>query len=146
MARHGEVFPKCKRSRIGSFESCMPDASTPRYQNANLVQYLCRSVQYNARPGAGASPPQGDCVLLQVNLSSTTPNAQYDFALQIDPPTHDEPDSLSQLCSTTCPFADGMPYASSYGETFIMDCGKRHGTKYLSFLDADSLQDCKLSQ
>ena len=39
-----------------------------------------------------------------------------------------------------------MIYASSYGETFKMDCGKRHGTTVLSMSYTDTFQDCRKPQ
>jgi len=92
----------------------------------------------------GATPAQGDCILFKENIKATTFKRQYDFAVQIDPPTHDENDFPNQLCTTACPLADGMIYTSSYGEAFKMDCGKRHGTKYLTTAKADNFQDCKI--
>ena len=137
--RHGEVL--CQRQLFSIF---FPTITNPKRSLPNL-QSLCNSVQYNARPAAEASPAQGDCILYRENLSATNPNAQYDFAVQVDPPTHEEDDYPSHLCTTACPFADGMFYSSSYGENFKMDCGKRHGTKYLTTAQADNFRDCESS-
>lgn len=108
-----------------------------------MSQTRCNSVQFNARPAPGSISPQGDCIQYGESLEATTKNEQYDFAVQVDPPTHEEDDFPNQLCTTECPFADGMTYTSSYGESFKMDCGKRHGTKLLTTTKADNFQDCK---
>ena len=36
-----------------------------------------------------------------------------------------------------------MIYTSSYGETFKMDCGKRHGTTTLSMGYTETFTDCR---
>ncbi|OBT47696.1 hypothetical protein VE00_02222 [Pseudogymnoascus sp. WSF 3629] len=98
---------------------------------------LCSSVQYHTR---SATP--GECVLLKEGTDSTTPNAEYDVAIQVDPPFIEGDDYPNQLCTTTCPFADGVTYTSSHGESFKMDCGKRHGTRYFTVSSAENLQEC----
>lgn len=85
----------------------------------------------------------GTCQLFKESLEAKTKDEEADYAVQVDPPTHEEQDAPSMLCSTECPFADGMVYASSYGETFMMDCGRRHGTKVIDTKTAETFEDCQ---
>jgi len=39
-----------------------------------------------------------------------------------------------------------MTYNSKFGEAFKMDCGKRHGTKYMGVGQAKSFKDCMVNR
>ncbi|MCJ1404873.1 hypothetical protein MMC11_008099 [Xylographa trunciseda] len=101
----------------------------------------CLSVMFNARPPIGSAEIQGECSLFGEGDAATQSNEQHDFAYAIDPPAQDVADFPNQLCTTACPFSDGMTYASEYGENFKMDCGKRHGGTILSMGYTDTLTE-----
>lgn len=82
------------------------------------------------------------CSLMSTNQPGDTPCENHDYAFLIDPPTEPQEPEKRTLCSTDCPSADHMQYTSQYGETFKMNCGKRHGTAYLDTIQKDTLKDC----
>lgn len=60
----------------------------------------------------------------------------------IDPPTIEDTDFTNEVCTTVCPNADGMTHTTAHGETFKMDCGKRHGTMAFEWSYAEDFLQC----
>ncbi|KAF2673626.1 hypothetical protein BT63DRAFT_451683 [Microthyrium microscopicum] len=120
------------RSTEPSWEACMEKCS--KAPN-------CGSVDIGVVPKNA-----GNCVLFNKNTKeSPKEDPECNTAVLVDPPPVEgigAEDMPNVLCTTKCPYADGMSYASSYGETFRMDCYKRHGTKVIQATNANSFQDC----
>ena len=49
---------------------------------------------------------------------------------------------MRHACSASCPTGNGHSYASTFGETFRLNCGKRYGTTYLKKDQQETLKDC----
>lgn len=62
-------------------------------------------------------------------------------AFLVEAPYEDQPDGEIELCSTKCPGANHQVFTTEYGETFLMVCGKRHGTAGQSMF-MDSYEQC----
>ncbi|KAF7716435.1 Uncharacterized protein PECH_003840 [Penicillium ucsense] len=71
-----------------------------------------------------------------------TPCENHHFAYVVDPPVADVPDDNIPKCTTECPGANHRQYTGPYGQAFKMNCGKRHGTKYISVEEKASLEEC----
>ncbi|KAI4149444.1 MAG: hypothetical protein LQ341_001314 [Variospora aurantia] len=129
--RQGKGVSPLAKDTASNFAECMEKCSQTVH------------IQFAARPANGGDP-MGQCKLYSEEGESNDicGNDQHDYAYIIDPPTVDEKDFPNQLCTTVCPAADGMTFTTSYGETFRMDCGKRHGTTVLAWEFADSLEQC----
>ncbi|KAJ5495105.1 hypothetical protein N7539_000221 [Penicillium diatomitis] len=70
-----------------------------------------------------------------------TPCENHHVANVVDPPVVDMPDDNIPKCSTECPGAKHRHYTGPYRQAFKMNCGKRHGTKYISVEEKASLEE-----
>ncbi|KFY41684.1 hypothetical protein V495_04833 [Pseudogymnoascus sp. VKM F-4514 (FW-929)] len=98
----------------------------------------CNSVNYDAPNGRGCSLLSSTGAAIASDIAC--PNHHY--AYKIDPPTQPAKDEMLVACSTSCPSANGLRYSSMFGETFRINCGKRHGTEYLKTDKQATLKDC----
>jgi hypothetical protein len=104
----------------------------------------CSSVQFVAHGGL-PNDPYHTCKLSEEGGFSATVcgvEDMHSYAFVVDPPAIESPDSAGVLCSTECPFAHRQLFVSSVGESFIMDCGKRHGTQVIYRDRQPSLKTC----
>lgn len=62
-------------------------------------------------------------------------------AFLVEAPYEDQPDDEIELCSTECPGGNHQVFTTEYGETFLIVCGKRHGTQGQSMF-MDSYEQC----
>nr|KMM66552.1 hypothetical protein CPAG_02890 [Coccidioides posadasii RMSCC 3488] len=105
-------------------------------------QCLQECSKVDACVAATFNPIENKCQLWDFGTYSAIGQDSQLYAWVTDPPVQVTPKMSSRLCSTTCPEADGQIYVSKYGETFRMDCEKRHGTQYLDRQSVDSFEEC----
>ncbi|KAG9233630.1 GLEYA domain-containing protein, partial [Amylocarpus encephaloides] len=110
-----------------SFQECIDKCSQ---------ETACNSVNY--------VPASSLCSLLSSTGAATVSEASpaQNYAYKVDPPTRPAKDENLVVCSTSCPSANGQSYSSVFGETFRINCGKRHGTEYLKIDRQATLKDC----
>ncbi|THC88079.1 hypothetical protein EYZ11_012470 [Aspergillus tanneri] len=99
--------------------------------------------------GADTVADFGECRANSINCAlwahgGFSPDESFDeghHAYFVEAPYVDQPDDDIELCSTQCPGAHNQVFTSQYGETFLMICGKRHGTPGVSQF-VDSYEQC----
>ncbi|KAE8149881.1 hypothetical protein BDV25DRAFT_140399 [Aspergillus avenaceus] len=100
----------------------------------------CRSVTWDSSGGNRADAI--NCVMWAHGGFSTDesrPGSHHAFL--VEAPYVDQPDDEIDLCSTQCPGANHQVFTTQYGESFLMICGKRHGTAGQSQY-VDSYEQC----
>ncbi|KAJ5553030.1 hypothetical protein N7494_002408 [Penicillium frequentans] len=121
------------RSVVKSFEDCAAKCSGTSG---------CQSFVYTSQPSG--NEPNGTCKLYETGgfRNETDFDSTHDYAYMTAPPEQESEHSLSVLCSTTCPFADGLPFSSIGGEVFHMTCGARQATKVIYEDVQPTFKDC----
>ncbi|KAH6840596.1 hypothetical protein B0I37DRAFT_357472 [Chaetomium sp. MPI-CAGE-AT-0009] len=116
------------------FGECMDECS--KTDRCSSVKFLAHAESW--------SEPYHTCVLSEDGgySSAACGGDVHSYAFVVDPPAIETPDSAGVLCSTECPFAHNQLYVSSVGESFRMDCGKRHGTQVIYRDRQPSLKTC----
>ncbi|KAH8434321.1 uncharacterized protein LDX57_011968 [Aspergillus melleus] len=100
----------------------------------------CRSVSFTDAT-TGRSDPFNCALYAHGGFAPDESLQEAHHAYFVEAPYQDQPDDEIELCSTKCPGAHNQVFTSNYGETFLMVCGKRHGSPGVSQF-VDSYEQC----
>ncbi|ETS76575.1 hypothetical protein PFICI_11962 [Pestalotiopsis fici W106-1] len=102
----------------------------------------CNSVQYLAHRGDDKTRTCALSTEGGFTKASCGAEDMHQYAYVIDAPAIEPIIFPSLKCTTECPFSNGQLFKSFYGESFLIDCGMRHGTQPFYKDHKSTLRSC----